>query len=82
MAKQLTIRKRIKKENLADAKKHFPYRYEVLNHTPAEIKQWMMENRFRSWKQKGLNGDYYTMNHKILWFREEESLLYFILSFT
>jgi len=73
-------RKLVKKQNLSDAKKHFPYRVKIENLTGMEIKDWFYKHRFYSWKQKGTLGDYFTRDYQTIWFREKEKMTFFILS--
>ena len=73
-------RKLIKKSNLAEAKRHFPYRVDIKDKSLIDIKEWLIKNRFRSWKQKGINGDYFTKDNKIYWFKEKDKMILFLLS--
>ena len=81
-AKIKTIRKAIKKENLKDARSHFPYKVHLvkLGCSVREAQEWLMENRYRSWKQKGLAADYYYDNWSILYFRDKSTLTHFTLA--
>jgi len=73
-------RKQIKKENLKEAKSHFPFKVIVEGKSLSEIKEWLICNRFRSWKQKGLMGDYYTKDNVTYWFREKDKMVLFLIS--
>ena len=70
----------VKEENLLKAKKHFKLRY-VNPRSAIELKKWLLENRYRSWKQKGLNADYFTVTHRVLWFKDDMKLAYLLLAF-
>lgn len=73
-------RKKIKKANLADARKHYPYKAVLTDVPKIDLKEWLIKNRYRSWKQKGLAGDYFTRDNITFWFREEEKRAFFILA--
>lgn len=73
-------RKLIKKKNLSEAKKHFPYRVKIKELTNMEVRDWFYKHRFYSWKQKGTLGDYFTRDYQTIWFREKERMAFFILS--
>jgi hypothetical protein len=75
-------RKKIKKENLRDAKSHFPHRVNLtkLECSVAAAQDWLIKHRYRSWKQKGLNGDYYYDNWSVLYFKDKNIVLEFVLS--
>jgi len=76
------IRKGIKKANLTDARSHFPHRVDIsqLGSSTLEVKEWLIAHRYRSWKQKGLNGDYYQTDWKVLWFADPSKAIKFKLS--
>jgi hypothetical protein len=77
-----SVRKKIKKENLSDARNHFPYKINLQRAkcTTEEIQLWLIAHRYRSWKQKGLNGDYYYDDWKSIRFKEKSVMTEFILS--
>ena len=76
------VRKTVKKSNLSDAKSHFPHKVTVSNLrcSTKEAQQWLMSKHYRSWKQKGLSGDYYYDNWSELWFADKLVATEFILS--
>lgn len=76
------VRKSIKKSNLSDAKRHFPHRVNLakMRCTADEAKQWLMSKRYRSWKQHGINGDYYYDTWAVLWFANKSVATEFVLS--
>jgi hypothetical protein len=76
------IRKQMKKENLRDARSHFPHRVNLTNLgcSVANAQDWLINHRYRSWKQKGLEGDYYYNNWNILYFKDKNVVLEFVLS--
>jgi len=80
--KSKSIRKATKNENLKDAKSHFPYKVRLvkLGCSVREAQEWLMQNRYRSWKQKGLAADYYYDNWSILYFASLDVLTHFTLS--
>ena len=79
-----SIRKALKKENLKDAKSHFPNKVSLakLKCTVLEVQQWLIDNRYRSWKQKGLAGDYYYDSWNILYFKDGSAYTHFMLRFS
>lgn len=78
-AKIVAERKALKKQNLNEAKEHFPHKVKVEGDT-LEIKQWLIRNRFRSYKMKGLDADYFTKDHVTFFFREKDKMVQFLLS--
>ena len=75
-------RKDIKKENLKDAKSHFPFKAKLnVSLLRSDLIDWFIRNRLRSWKQKGIDGDYYTKDHVVFWFKTEEIRTFFIMTF-
>jgi len=76
------IRRGIKKNNLTDARSHFPHRVDIpqLGSSTQQVKEWLIAHRYRSWKQKGLNGDYYQTDWKVLWFADASKAIKFKLS--
>jgi len=80
--KSKAIRKATKKENLKDAKSHFPHKVHLvkLGCSVRQAQEWLAENRYRSWKQKGLEADYYYDNWSILYFKDKDVVVKFTLS--
>jgi hypothetical protein len=76
------IRKGIKKANLSDAKSHFPHKVNLadIGCSTDDAQKWLMAHRYRSWKQKGLNGDYYYDNWSVLRFADKSVATEFVLS--
>lgn len=83
-AKIRSQRKATKKENLADAKSHFPKKVQLkkLKCTVIEVQQWLHANRYYSWKQKGLAADYYYDTWNTLYFADGNAFTHFMLSFS
>lgn len=75
-----SARKALKKQNLKDAKSHFKYKIELESRDLASVKQFFIKHRYRSWKEKGINGDYYTKDWYTYWFRTKEAATHFMLS--
>ena len=76
------IRRNIKKANLTDARSHFPHRVDIptLGSSTQQVKEWLIAHRYRSWKQKGLNADYYQTDWKVLYFADHSKAIKFKLS--
>ena len=74
-----------KRENLAEAQSHFPLKYKIKQDLrkaePAYVVKWMREHDFTNWKRKGLNADYFTKDHRTLYFKDNIKLAYFIIAF-
>lgn len=74
-------RKKIKKQNLKDAKSHFEHKVVLEPAIEREcLKEWFIRNRYRSWKEKGLAADYFTRDHRTFWFREKHVAVHFLMS--
>jgi hypothetical protein len=75
------VRKSLKKVNLREAHSHFPYRVNLhkIGCTVEDAQKWLIDHRYRSWKQKGLNADYYYNNWSVIFFKDKNILLEFIL---
>ena len=80
--KSKLIRKTIKKENLKEAKSHFPYKVklESIGCSVFDAQTWLTENRYRSWKKKGIAADFYYDKWSILFFASKDVMTHFILS--
>lgn len=76
------VRKQIKKANLRDARSNFKHRVTLgkigCSHLAAQ--KWLIDHRYRSWKQKGLNGDYYYNTWDVLYFKDKDVAFEFVLA--
>lgn len=74
--------KGVKKARLKVAKAGFehPISLEKLGATKAEAQAWLFEHKCRSWKQKGLAGDYFVANWKVIWFSDPNLAMRFKLA--
>lgn len=75
-------RKQVKKVRLRIAKEGFSYPIDLkkLGCTRAEAQEWLFKQRCRSWKQKGMEGDYFVKTWNVIWFANPDLAMRFKLA--